>query len=189
MLKILADLLMAGEVTFEAGEIKVLHSRFILIPVDFFTALTKELSFNPKEVASFYELVKRIAKDNIMAEICKKYRVGGKKAIDLAKALADLGGYGHFDFVDYDEIHMRFIVVFKNSAIGSALKGQTTKPADHLIRGIAAGFFEAAYPGKKFDCIETKCIALGNPSCEFIVRLRDDLEKEKSQIISEQLSY
>ena len=45
-------------------------------------------------------------------------------------------------------------------------KGLVDKPASHLLRGVLAGFFKELL-GKRVDVNETKCIALGDPYCQF----------------------
>ena len=49
-------------------------------------------------------------------------------------------------------------------------KGTVDKPASHLFRGILAGFFGELI-GKKVDVKETKCIALGDPYCQFEISI------------------
>jgi predicted hydrocarbon binding protein len=43
------------------------------------------------------------------------------------------------------------------------------KPYGHFIRGILAGFFANIFE-KEAKAVETKCIATGDPYCEYVIK-------------------
>ena len=49
-------------------------------------------------------------------------------------------------------------------------RGAVDRPASHFVRGILAGLF-GDFLGKKIDAKETKCIALGDPYCQFEINI------------------
>ncbi len=87
-------------------------------------------------------------------------------------------GWGEISMVDVCPKKAHAIVGVRNSPIASRLKKKAKNPADHILRGYFAGLFTKAF-GKDVDCVELKCIALGDSSCEFIIKPRVEFSKDK----------
>lgn len=185
MFKVLAELLMAREVEFEQGEVKIFKTRFMMVPADILAAFTKEIMQDEQKTKWLYQTTKQIFKARFAGEVRKRYALDKKKLFDWIASIAEIAGYGKIQIVDYDEKNMRGIARIYNSAICSELK-PSTKATGHMFRGMTAAVAEAAYNAEG-DCIETKCIAKGDPYCEFIVRLRSEFEKEHASLINEQV--
>ena len=49
-------------------------------------------------------------------------------------------------------------------------KGLVDKPASYLLRGILTGFFESLLR-KKVLVNETRCVAVGDPYCQFEINI------------------
>lgn len=186
MFKLLAELLMTGEVTFEQGEIKVLKARFMLVPADLVAEFTREMAKDDEKAKWLYTSTKRIFKEKFTQEVRRKYLLDKKKLFNWIASIAEIAGYGRIQIVDYDEKNMRGIARIYNNAICAALK-PSQKAMGHIFRGMTAGVAEAAYDAQG-DCIETKCIAKGDEYCEFVVRLTSDFEKEQAEILKDQLA-
>jgi len=60
---------------------------------------------------------------------------------------------------------LRFYDLFESIHV----KGKKNRPNCHFVRGYLAGLFSKFF-NKKMFAIETKCIAKGDPHCEFIVK-------------------
>jgi len=79
-------------------------------------------------------------------------------------------GWGVPEIVSIDlkkpEITIRFHELFE-----SKYARRKTKSNCHFIRGYLAGLF-TKFLGKKMFAIETKCVAKGDPYCEFLIRER-----------------
>ena len=74
-----------------------------------------------------------------------------------------------------------------DSAVGKTILknyGKSKLPADYSFRGMLAGTFSVLF-NTNMDCVETKCIAMGNNICEFEVREKSKInfsdEKIKQQ--------
>ncbi len=61
-------------------------------------------------------------------------------------------------------IRLRFYDLFESSVV----KGEKSEPYCHFFRGYLAGLF-SRFLGTRVEVMETKCIAKGDPYCEFIV--------------------
>jgi hypothetical protein len=85
---------------------------------------------------------------------------------ELAK-LYSATGVGRCEFVVMDLVNLHFVVRMTNNI---ECEGKhSDKPNSQWIRGHLAGGASAAFDAQ-LDCIETKCIALGDPYCEFELR-------------------
>ena len=80
----------------------------------------------------------------------------------------------------------RAIVSISNSAVAQLLKGKVKSPCDHVMRGILAGLFSAAFK-QDIECIEHKCVAMQDISCEFICEAASAIDFTR-QDVREQLA-
>ena len=60
------------------------------------------------------------------------------------------------------------VKVWNNIECSLGKKKNVKKPFSHWLRGLLAGFGTRFF-GKKVSVIETKCIAKGDPYCEFVI--------------------
>lgn len=187
MLKLFADLLMAGEIKIERGSLTVLHQQLVMIPLNFFIELTKHVVDDSQKSVELYELCKRAIVSGFVFKLSGKYQMSGRKLIDWIKNFAEIGGWGQIEIVDYDETNLRAIVRITNTPVGSAMANKVSKPVDHVFRGFMAGAASGAYQ-KDIDYIETKCVAKGDPYCEFIAKEKSEFLKEGSILVHEQIS-
>jgi len=84
------------------------------------------------------------------------------------KLLAAIG-YGVFEVIEIDPKNGTGIIINKKLPTAELFRltnGISKKPIDFFICGLLA---EAVYTvfGKKVGCIETKCLACGDPYCQF----------------------
>ncbi len=90
------------------------------------------------------------------------------KGILLLEALAR--GAGWADIVGYKEEDDKIIVRFNRLWECEIQKGIVDKPASNYMRGILAGFFKALL-GIDLVIKETKCVAVGDPYCQFEINI------------------
>lgn len=93
-----------------------------------------------------------------------------REALETLRARALMLGWGAIEIVTLNEVKRRAVIrVFDNWEC-SIFKG-SDEPQNHFIRGILAGFFNAIF-GDGFRATEVKCIAKGDPYCEFVLEKR-----------------
>ncbi len=180
MLKIFADLLMHGEIKIERGTFILFNQKVALVPQTFFIELTKNAIGNPERTIELYETAKKIMWEVFAPKFKDRYKLPANNVVDWMKNIGELGGWGQFEIVDYDEKRKRAIVRIKDASIGSALK-PSSEPVDHVIRGFMAGVASFLF-NSDVDYVETKCVAKGDPFCEFIA-------KQKNEFLKEDLSF
>ncbi len=84
-------------------------------------------------------------------------------------------GYGIPELTSYDEENLLFRVRVKNSfdVVGYRY---SDKPVCSVMSGVFAGDTEEVFK-REMECIETKCMAMGDPYCEFEVFEKKRMEK------------
>lgn len=113
--------------------------------------------------------------------------IAGTKLVDFAKKISDVSnphtllelslsilqtlGYGEFEIEKYSEEEgkVRVVVDVRDSMECEVVKGVKSKPYSQLIRGVLAGVVSRIFIGRKITCNEVKCIAIGNPYCQFVI--------------------
>ncbi len=86
----------------------------------------------------------------------------------LIEALTKGSKWG--DFIGYERADDKIILKFERLWECEIQKGIVDKPASNFMRGILAGAFETIL-GKEVIVKETKCIAVGDPYCQFEISI------------------
>lgn len=111
----------------------------------------------------------------VQKNLIKAYRVTLKGEEDLTSRISRLPlyiqtyGHGKGKTVKRGK---EFVFEVKDSSIAQYLKDtQLSRPVCHFLAGFFAGMAEAyaelIKPSASYSCVETKCIAIGDPRCEF----------------------
>ncbi len=186
MIQLLQKLLMMRQFTFGQGMTKILGERVVLGPVEIIAPCTSLAIEKPEYAAKLYEGVRTSFNDGWADAVGKMY---GFKPQDYFKFLIDmskLGGWGEGTLVEFNSETSEGKFINNNSAMGSYFKGKSTRPVDHIWRGLAAGGLSKAFK-KDIDWFETKCIATGAERCEFVFKPREKFIQEKSEEIISQI--
>ncbi len=89
------------------------------------------------------------------------------KLLEVGKAFFQMMGYGIIEEAEVDMENARAIVRIKNCFECEMFKG-SNQAESHFVRGIIAGWCSQLF-GREVAAIEKKCIAKGDPYCEFHV--------------------
>jgi len=177
-------LLMARQLTFERGQIKVADEISIMIHGPALVKLSDILikTMGKKGIDYIYTSSKESGK--IMARAFKrKYGLTGMKLANLMKDLAEMGGWGKIEFLKFD-FRNKFVIGKITDSPFAELTEFKNKKMCHITRGFIAGALSIVFKAN-VDCIEVKCKADGSEFCEGIIRPRREF-KEK-ELIKEQL--
>jgi len=123
------------------------------------------------EAVLAYDSGKEAVKE--MVRFLKKgWNLNGREFIKAAEEFFAELGMGELSII-YPKIglHRKKRIVFRirNSYIARSVSERSKEPVCHLFRGYAAGVIEEL-TGLKMDAEETKCLAMGDEYCEFVVR-------------------
>ena len=102
------------------------------------------------------------------------------KAIDKAiQLLTGLGrGAGWGEVIEYKKQKNKITINVEDLWECETQKGKTDKPASNYVRGIITGFIHKT-TGRPLEIRETKCIAKGDPYCQFQIKLKKKPSKRK----------
>lgn len=116
--------------------------------------------------------------------------MAGVRLVDLVRKVSDIDnprtlleitlsmlqtlGYGEFEIEKYSEEgeKVKVIINVRDSMECEIVRDTKSKPYSQLIRGVLAGITSRILVGKKITCSEVKCVATGNPYCQFLVEGR-----------------
>ncbi len=79
-------------------------------------------------------------------------------------------GAGWTELIGYEEADDKIIIRLERLWECEIQKSIVDKPASNFVRGLLAGFFKKLL-GKEVVVKETKCIALGDPYCQFEINI------------------
>lgn len=121
-----------------------------------------------------YESVKKGTYE-VQKNLIKAYRVTLKGEEDFSNRIAKLPlyiqSYGHGRGKTIER-GKEFLFAVRDSSVAQYLKdSELGRPVCHFLAGFFAGmaqaYAELIQPSSSYSCVETKCIALGDPQCEF----------------------
>lgn len=123
------------------------------------------------ETVLAYDSGKEAVKE-IIRVLKKAWKLNGKEFLKAAQEFFGELGMGEVSMV-YPKIGLlgkrKIIFRIRNSYIAKFVSERSEEPVCHLFRGYAAGIIEEL-TGLKMDAEETKCLAMGDEYCEFVVR-------------------
>jgi len=186
MFKVAAKLLMGNALKLEQGEIKIFNLPVIMMPADIQVHLLKktvDLFGVEKGLSLIYNSSKEGNK-TYCSGLLKNTAARGNELSKLYVDIVTLGGYGTAEIIKFDFEKKVVICRFYNSPIANRYKeifGSPNFPVDAITLGLFAGSYGTLF-NNDYDAIETKCVALGDPYCEFVFAPTEELERIKEKL-------
>ncbi|MDO8428558.1 MAG: 4-vinyl reductase [Candidatus Diapherotrites archaeon] len=170
-----AKLLMHKQISFEKGKIEIFGRLSSLLPSDSFVTLQMELETRGLQNLIYFKAKESGAK--WFVEMNKYYHLKGMDVIKWGSEIVTFAGWGEAIIVRRDDSKKEIVFNLKNS-ITAKLHPASVVPVDHLFRGLLCGAMATIYDIElsKIDAVETKCIAMGSPICEFIVKQTSEFD-------------
>lgn len=157
------------------GELKILGHRVILASVEVLTGVHQELidTIGPVGGTIMYRATKnatlkegKIALDRSpVIKLLAKTNWGKKRLVEKWIPTFNSFGFGALEIVEIKPKE-KIVLRLKNSISAAGIK--STAPRCHLLRGLFAGGFSVLLKND-YEAEETKCIAMGDPYCEFLI--------------------
>jgi predicted hydrocarbon binding protein len=165
------------------GGLKYVHNNFFLMEIPFLMVPSNLLiSLSLKKDASFNREIYYSFKQSMSQSLKKQFGIDfkeeGDRGLDLVENFFTSFGWGLLKNVDVDIKKKRAIVIVNNSPVALKLEGKAKEPVDHFLRGILAGIF-SDYFKTEVECVETKCTALNNNHCEFVIKEKKEFDFSK----------
>lgn len=171
-----------GHATWKDGEFFIWNIPGMNLPmytyIEIIELLRKEC---PKIDQILYAVGERQA---VIAVDYMKNRFGIKRAVDQINSVLQqtvLLGFGELTCVKCNLEEGAALYKNEKSPFAKYLRqmcGLTATPVDAYLSGVLAGTLQSV-TGKALVCIETKCIAKGDPCCYFEIKLPKDLKENE----------
>lgn len=172
MFEVLSSLLMHKQIVFDKGRISIFGRPSSLLPTDSFVKIQKFLESKNLENIIYYSAKESGYK--WFEEMSKSYSLKGKDVIEWGSKIVTLAGWG--EAVIKKRLDQEKIVDFLlRDAIVPKLYGSSTRPVDHMFRGLVCGAMNFIFK-EELEAVEIKCMATGNPECEFIIKKKSDFD-------------
>ena len=146
---------------------------FMLVPSDLLVGVCGEQ--NPDFDKMFYSDVRKSTLKRLIKQFDLHFGLSSGKSLTLFHDFFTASGWGGVEITNIDDTEKRAIISVSNSPMATALKGKVKFPVDHMLRGVLAGIF-SNYFKLPMECVETKCFALGDKNCEFVVKKAQDFD-------------
>ncbi len=144
--------------------------RAIVLRKPIFEALIKGFreKFGSVGEAFLYYIGYEIGKEALRSHYKMSVSKNSDELVRLSEALFKAVGWGKLKILEYSSSEC-FAIVIVEESFECELAGKRDKPYSQFIRGTLAGWF-SELTNKKCSAEETKCIAKGDPYCEFHIK-------------------
>jgi predicted hydrocarbon binding protein len=168
MFEAFKKLMFARQVDFEEGKIAFLGYPVIITPVttiaDYMRVLRRELG-RKRADDLMYEAMKDTA-IKYLNHLQKHFSMSKVDMIKWAANTLGLAGWGRCTVISANAEEKKAVIRMYDSTVAKIV-GKDTNPTDIILAGFFAGG-ESAVFGSNVEVKEVKCIAKGDPYCEFI---------------------
>lgn len=177
-------LLMARQITFEEGQIKIAGESSIMIHGPALVKLTDIIikKMGKNGIEDIYLASKEGGK-KLSEAFKKKFNLTDSKLADTIKDLAVMGGWGKMEFIKYDPLNKIAIGKVTDSPFAELTEFKNKKMC-HITRGFVAGALSTVFR-TDVDCIEVKCKSEGSNFCELVIKPKGKFKEKK--LVKEQL--
>ncbi len=114
-----------------------------------------------------FEMGHRVGR-RFVEEVRERFGVDKLRALQVLGSFAVARGWCVPELVEWDEQKPRLVVRMHNLFTCKPFAGQREAPTGHFMRGVLAGIVEEL-TGASVKVVETRCVAKGDPYCEFVV--------------------
>ncbi len=181
MFEFATKLLLGRQFQIEKGSIKLLERSILLVPAE---VLVQVYKANKDQGRLVYNASVKAAKE-MSTHYEKRLGIKGTKLEDLLINLTELAGWGVMRVVTERDEDARAVFNIENSNVAITY-GKSKEPVDHLARGFLAGGASVIFK-EDVECVETKCLAMGSPYCQFIVDRAEALKKDFPSLYKKQV--
>ena len=150
--------------------IEVLNNRAIIMRKDFYEGFIKEVwkMFGTGGGAMLYHIGVAVGKRIYESHESLVAERGVEKLLRFSESIFKAMGFGRMEIRQVDKNLRRAKIIVEDSFECELFKGKN-KPASHFLRGILKGWFSGFFGMSSIEITEVKCIAAGDPYCEFII--------------------
>lgn len=152
---------------------------FVILPTDIIAGICA--IEEPELSKKVYYSVKSAVLKDLAPRFKLEVGTEQEKFLKFSETYFTASGFGLLQNIQLDFEKNRAIVSVSNSAVAQLLRGRVKAPCDHVLRGILAGLFSAAFKSD-IECVEHKCSALHDNSCEFVCESAEEIDFKRPEV-------
>jgi len=181
-MNLLDALLMSRKLKFEDGSIALYGEGVAILPLEGFIMYVGDTSGDADVARLLYSTMR-----NSMLERRQKLiaEADGSNQAEWLCASANLYGYGKVKYGN-STTAVNGTLILEGSPFAKILKGKSTVPVDHIMRGAIAGI-ASAITGQDLHAVETCCAVSGRDDCQFVLDSKERLAKEFGELCKQQV--
>lgn len=181
-MNLLDALLMSRKLKFEDGSIALYGDNVTILPLEGFIMYAGEISDDMPATKLLYSTMR-----NSMLEQRQKLTTESKNS-NFSEWICDsvnIYGYGKIKYEKPAETP-KGVLILNDSPFVKILKGRSSNPVDHIVRGAIAGI-SSAITGQDLHVLETDCAVSGRNSCKFVLDSKDKLAADFEELFKQQI--
>lgn len=152
---------------------------FMLFPAELLAPIFEQSTLDQEK--AIYYATKTAMLERVIPRFKQGYGFDDAKFTQFVSTYFTASGFGLVNPLQVDDTQKRALFAVSNSPIAQIMKGKAKRPVDHFLRGALAGLYTFIFK-MDVDCVETKCQALGDHSCEFIVQANTQFDFTKKEV-------
>jgi len=167
------QLILANQISFEEGEIKLLGQNMAMSPLSFYSTLLTELrKAQPEKYSDIIYAVAKESSNRHSKAVKEKFKMDARKQTEFDLNTLALAGLGKGELIEFDAVNKKALVKVTDSHIAKALH-PSDAAVDFLIAGFLAGSAASAFAAENIECREIKCRAKGDAFCLFRIFMKE----------------
>ncbi len=162
-------LLFSRQLKFEQGRLTIFDQRVLIVPVELILAIIEKCTVDRKFERLIYDVMKESVY-NFCKTLAKRRAVKPKEMVQILINLAEMNGYGKLELIKLDFEKREAVFHMRNlpSELLTHDSKFRRKVVDRYWAGMIAGGASWIF-GEDVDATETRCVADGKESCEFVI--------------------
>jgi len=184
MFEVVEKLLALRRLKFEKGRVTIFNQLSSIMPSQSFVTMLKELEKHNKE--NIIYLGGKDAGEKWFQGMKKTSKLKVDDVEEWGSNIVTLAGWGEAVLKEMQREKAFMVYNLKNSVVAE-LYGKSDHAVDHMFRGLVAGAAKVTFK-KDVECVETKCVAKGDSTCEFVIQPRKEFDFS-NPIVKKQLTF
>lgn len=135
-------------------------------------------SENDEFIRMLYAEVKRSVEDNLVKSFDIDFGLHKRDLVHFLEDFISYSGWGKLVILDLDFEKKRAIAQLEENPFAKFI---AKNPADHIMRGILAGFFSKIFE-EEIGCVEICCALNGAKHCEFVIKKIEEFDFSKKEV-------
>ena len=181
-MNLLDALLMSRKMKFEDGSITLYGESVAILPLEGFIMYASKIASDKSTTKILYSTMR-----NSMLEQRNKLNAESKDNDPSGWICNSINLYG-FGKMRYEKplSSQNRTMILECSPFVKILKGKSSAPVDHIVRGALAGIASIA-TGQELHALETDCAVSGRENCRFILDSKEKLVNEFRELCEMQI--